>query len=146
MTDDAALVLARRCAEAMYAEDRASQHLGIQISDVAPGRATAHMVVTDTMINGHEICHGGYIALLADTAFAFACNTYNRRTVAQGCDVSFLESARLGDELAAEAVERARRGRGGIYDVTVRRQGGDVVAEFRGRSRVIAGTLVDEGA
>jgi len=146
MTDDAALALARRCAEAMYAEDRASQHLGIQISDVAPGRATAHMVVTDTMINGHEICHGGYIALLADTAFAFACNTYNRRTVAQGCDVSFLESARLGDELAAEAVERARRGRGGIYDVTVRRQGGDVVAEFRGRSRVIAGTLVDEGA
>lgn len=142
MADDQAV--ARRCAEAMYAEDRASQHLGIQISDVAPGRATARMRVTETMINGHDICHGGYIALLADTAFAFACNTYNRRTVAQGCDVVFLSSGRLGDELEAQAVERVRRGRSGIYDVTVRRGDGDVVAEFRGRSRVIAGTLLEE--
>jgi acyl-CoA thioesterase len=138
------VALARRCAEAMYAEDRASQHLGIRIADVAPGRASAHMRVTETMINGHEICHGGYIVLLADTAFAFACNTYNRRTVAQGCDVSFLEVARLGDDLVAEAVERVRRGRSGIYDVSVRRRSGEVVAEFRGRSRVVSGTLVEE--
>ena len=99
--------LARRCAEAMYARDRASAHLGIRIDEVAAGRATARMVVTDTMINGHDICHGGYIALLADTAFAFACNTYNQRTVAVGCDVSFLEPARLGD------ASRRRGGRSG---------------------------------
>ena len=92
------------------------------------------MTVTDTMINGHDICHGGYIVLLADTAFAFACNTYNVVTVAQGLDVTFLESARVGDMLVAEAVERFRRGRTGLYDVTVRRGDGVVIAEFRGRS------------
>ena len=123
MTDDVALapdvVLARRCADAMYAADRASQSLGIRIEDVAPGRATARMRVTETMINGHDICHGGYVVLLADTAFAFACNTYNVRTVAQGFDVTFLEPARVGDELVAAAVERARRGRSGL----VRRHG-----------------------
>ena len=132
MTDDE---LARRCAEAMYAQDRASQHLGIVVTDVAAGRATARMTVTETMINGHDICHGGYLVLLADTAFAFACNTYNVVTVAQGADVTFVESARLGDELVAEAVERMRRGRSGLYDVTVRRGDGGVIAEFRGRSR-----------
>ncbi len=139
--------LAKRCAEAMYAEDRASQHLGITIDSVGPGRATARMRVTETMINGHDICHGGYIVLLADTAFAFACNTYNRRTVAQGADVSFLETARLGDSLIASAVERVRRGRSGLYDVTVSRVAeaghAEVIAEFRGRSRVVSGTLVD---
>ena len=144
MTD--AETLAKRCAEAMYAHDRASRHLGITIEAVGPGRATARMRVADTMINGHDICHGGYLVLLADTAFAFACNTYNRRTVAQGADVSFLETAHLGDSLVAEAVERVRRGRSGIYDVTVSRvtDGGhaDVIAEFRGRSRVVSGTLV----
>jgi phenylacetic acid degradation protein PaaD len=135
--------LARRCAEAMYAADRASQHLGMTIEDVAPGRATLRMPVTDIMINGHDICHGGYVVLLADSAFAFACNTYNQRTVAQGLDVTFLRAVRLGDVLVAVATERARQGRTGIYDVTVSRQGGEVVAEFRGRSRTIDGTLVD---
>jgi phenylacetic acid degradation protein PaaD len=151
MSDDLALapevVLARRCADAMYSADRASQALGIRIEAVAPGRATARMRVTATMVNGHDICHGGYVVLLADTAFAFACNTYNVRTVAQGCDVAFLEPARAGDDLVAEAVERARRGRSGLYDVTVRRGDGVVIAEFRGRSRTVPGTLVDvEGA
>ena len=127
----------------MYAADRASQHLGMTIEDVAPGRATLRMPVTDIMINGHDICHGGYVVLLADSAFAFACNTYNQRTVAQGLDVTFLRAVRLGDVLVAVATERARQGRTGIYDVTVSRQGGDVVAEFRGRSRTIDGTLVD---
>jgi phenylacetic acid degradation protein PaaD len=135
--------LARRCAEAMYAADRASQHLGMTIEDVAPGRATLRMPVTDIMINGHDICHGGYVVLLADSAFAFACNTYNQRTVAQGLDVTFLRAVRLGDVLVAVATERARQGRTGIYDVTVSRQSGEVVAEFRGRSRTIDGTLVD---
>jgi len=127
----------------MYAADRASQHLGMTIEDVAPGRATLRMPVTDTMINGHDICHGGYVVLLADSAFAFACNTYNQRTVAQGLDVTFLRAVRLGEVLVAVATERARQGRTGIYDVTVSREGGDVVAEFRGRSRMIDGTLVD---
>ena len=135
--------LAKRCAEAMYAADRASQHLGMTIEEVAPGRATLRMPVTDIMINGHDICHGGYVVLLADSAFAFACNTYNQRTVAQGLDVTFLRAVRLGEVLVAVATERARQGRTGIYDVTVSREGGDVVAEFRGRSRTIDGTLVD---
>jgi acyl-CoA thioesterase len=121
----------------MYARDRASAHLGIRIGDVAPGRATARMTVTETMINGHDICHGGYVFLLADTAFAFACNTYDRRTVAAGGEISFLAPVHLGDELVADAVERVRTGRTGIYDVTVR-CGDQVVAEFRGRSREVA--------
>jgi acyl-CoA thioesterase len=127
----------------MYGADRASRHLGMTIEDVGPGRATLRMPVTDTMINGHDICHGGYVVLLADSAFAFACNTYNQRTVAQGLDVTFLRAVRLGDVLVAVATERARQGRTGIYDVTVSREGGEVVAEFRGRSRTIDGTLVD---
>ena len=135
--------LARRCAEAMYRDDLASRHLGMLIDEVAAGRATVRMTVTDTMINGHDICHGGYIVLLADSAFAFACNTYNRRTVAQGLDVTFLAAAHRGDVLVAEAVERSRAGRTGIYDVTVRR-GDEPIAEFRGRSRTISGSLVDD--
>ena len=127
----------------MYGADRASRHLGMTIEDVGPGRATLRMPVTDTMINGHDICHGGYVVLLADSAFAFACNTYNQRTVAQGLDVTFLRAVRLGEVLVAKATERARQGRTGIYDVTVSREGGEVVAEFRGRSRTIEGTLVD---
>src|SRR5258705_11330399 len=119
--DDESGALAQRCAQAMYADDRASRHLGIAIEGVGPGRAVARMRVIDTMINGHDLCHGGYLVLLADTAFAFACNTYNERTVAQGLDVTFLGPARLGDQLVARAVERARRGRSGLYDVTLHR-------------------------
>jgi acyl-CoA thioesterase len=133
--------LARRSAEAMYEADRASRHLGIRIDGVAPGRATARMVVGDTMINGHDICHGGYVFLLADTAFAFACNTYGVVTVASACDVVFVGPARLGDELIAEAAERRRFGRSGVYDVTVRRADGTVLAEFRGHSRVLPSGL-----
>jgi acyl-CoA thioesterase len=139
VTDDQ---LARRCAAAIYAQDRASQHLGITVTDVAAGRATARMTVNDTMINGHDICHGGYIVLLADTAFAYACNTYDVVTVTQGADVTFVESARLGDDLMAEAVERVRRGRSGLYDVTVWRGDGGVIAEFRGRSRSLSAPLL----
>src|SRR5215510_8688778 len=92
---DAADALARRCAEALYRRDRASQGLGMAIESVGPGRATLTMPVTDTMLNGHDICHGGYVVTLADSAFAFACNTYDQVTVAAGLDVTFLRSARL---------------------------------------------------
>ena len=129
--------LAERAAAAMYDADLASRHLGIQIDQVAPGRATARMQVRDTMLNGHAICHGGYVFLLADTAFAFACNTYGPTTVAAACDVVFLGPAHLGDELIAEATERHRFGRSGIYDVTVRLPDTTVIAEFRGHSRTL---------
>jgi acyl-CoA thioesterase len=129
--------LAQRAAAAMYDADLASRHLGIQIEQIAPGRATARMQVRDTMLNGHAICHGGYVFLLADTAFAFACNTYGPTTVAAACDVVFLGPAHLGDELIAEATERHRFGRSGIYDVTVRLPDTTVIAEFRGHSRTL---------
>jgi acyl-CoA thioesterase len=129
--------LAERAAAAMYDADLASRHLGIQIEQVAPGQATARMQVRDTMLNGHAICHGGYVFLLADTAFAFACNTYGPTTVAAACDVVFLGPAHLGDELIAEATERHRFGRSGIYDVTVRLPDTSVIAEFRGQSRTL---------
>ena len=127
--------LAQRCADEMYAKDLASRHLGIAISDVEAGRATARMVVRDTMVNGHGVCHGGYVFLLADTAFAFACNTYGAVTVAAACDVVFIAPAREGDVLWARAVERTRFGRSGVYDVTVRGDDETVIAEFRGLSR-----------
>jgi acyl-CoA thioesterase len=137
MTEPSVQTQAEQQAAAMYAADLASQSLGIALRDVAPGRATATMLVTDTMVNGHGICHGGYIFLLADTAFAFACNTHGAAVVAAGADVTFLAPVRAGDALTAEGVERAIRGRSGLYDVTVRR-GGEVVAEFRGRSRALS--------
>ena len=131
--------VAERSAARMYEADLASRDLGIQIEQVAPGQATARMLVRDTMLNGHDICHGGYVFLLADTAFAFACNTYGPTTVAAACDVVFLGPAHLGDDLIAEATERHRYGRSGIYDVTVRREAPEptVIAEFRGHSRTL---------
>src|SRR3954471_3212891 len=137
MTEPSEQSRAEQQAAAMYAADVASQALGIQVSDVAVGRATASMRVTDAMVNGHGICHGGYVFLLADTAFAFACNTHGSAVVAAGADVTFLSPVRAGDELVAEGAERVVRGRSGLYDVTVRR-GGEVVAEFRGRSRSLS--------
>lgn len=119
----------------MLAGDAATQGLGIEISDVAVGRATATMRVAAGMVNGHGMAHGGYVFLLADTAFAFACNTHGAAVVAAGADVTFLAPAREGERLTAVATERARAGRSGVYDVTVRAEDGRVVAEFRGRSR-----------
>jgi acyl-CoA thioesterase len=129
--------LAQRAAAAMYDADLASRHLGIQIERIAPGQATARMQVRDSMLNGHDICHGGYVFLLADTAFAFACNTYGPTTVAAACDIVFLGPAHLGDELIADATERHRFDRRGIYDVTVRLPDTTVIAEFRGHSRTL---------
>lgn len=121
---------------AMWAGDRASKALGMQVEEVRPGHGVVSMTVRDDMVNGWDLCHGGLIAALADSAFAVACNGYGEVTVGAGFDITILESARLGDRLVATAVERARRGRSGVYDVTVRRDSdGAVVAEFRGRSR-----------
>lgn len=132
--------LARACAEAMWAGDKASQGLGMEILEVGPGRAVIAMTVKEAMVNGHGICHGGYIFTLADSAFAFACNSHNQNTVASHCAVSFLRPGRLGERLVAAAVERWREGRSGITDVTVTNAAGEVLAEFRGNSRTIKGT------
>jgi phenylacetic acid degradation protein PaaD len=140
----AALDVAQRGAAAMWVGDTASRALGIQVTDVAPGRAIARMQVGPDMVNGHAIAHGGYVFLLADTAFAFACNTYGRVTLARAADVTFIAPAREGDMLVAEALERHRAGRNGIYDVTVRRVDGTVVAEFRGHSREMPTKLVED--
>lgn len=134
--------LAERAAAAMWADDAASQALGMSLDEVAPGRATITMTVRADMVNGHAICHGGFVFALADSAFAFACNSYNRTAVAQDCDIVFVAPARLGDVLTAEATERVRYGRNGIYDVQIRRAD-EIVAEFRGRSREIGGTLTE---
>ena len=134
--------LARACADAMWAEDEASRGLGFELVSVGPGRSELAVTVNDRMVNGHKICHGGFIFTLADSAFAFACNTYNQRTVAQHCAITFLVAGKLGDRLTARAVERHRKGRSGIYDITVTRADGTVVAEFRGHSRTIEGELL----
>lgn len=120
----------------MLSDDLASASLGIELLEAGPGRATMRMTVTETMVNGHAIGHGGYVFLLADTAFACACNSHGPVTVAAGADITFVASVKLGDELVATAQERTRYGRSGIYDVTVTR-GDEVVAEFRGRSRTL---------
>jgi acyl-CoA thioesterase len=125
-------------AVAMLAADVASTSLGIELMAVTPGRAVLRMRVTEAMLNGHRICHGGYVFLLADTAFAVACNTYGRTTVAAGADIDFLRPVGPAELLVAEAVERARYGSSGLYDVTVTREDGTVVAEFRGRSRTLS--------
>jgi phenylacetic acid degradation protein PaaD len=141
--DEDALKLAERCMRTMLDADAASAALGIRALRAGPGRAETAMTVTPAMLNGHQIGHGGVVFTLADTTFAVACNSYNRNTVATGCDIDFVAQVRAGDELWAVAVERYRRGRAGLYDVTVRRADGTVVAEMRGRCREIPGSLVD---
>ena len=141
MSDDVKQV-AEAAAAAMWADDQASQALGMRVVAVGPGRAVLSMTVRADMTNGHGIGHGGFTFALADSAFAFACNSYDRRTVAARCDIAFLAPIREGDELVAEAIERHRAGRNGIYDVTVRR-GDDVVAEFRGTAREVGGSVTD---
>lgn len=147
MSQDAG-ALARRCAEAMWADDHASRGLGMTLNEVAPGRARLSMRITERMVNGHGICHGGFIFALADSAFAFACNTYGERVVAQHCAVTFLRPGRLGEMLQAEAIERSRAGRSGIYDIRVTGEDGGTVAEFRGQSRTTGASFampVSEG-
>lgn len=136
--------LAERVAAAMYARDTASKGLGIKIAHVSPGHAELTMPVRADMLNGHAICHGGFIFTLADSAFAFACNSYNFNTVASGCGIDFVAPAREGDVLTARAHERALAGRTGIYDVEVANQRGETVALFRGKSYRIKGHLIED--
>ncbi|WP_417668803.1 hydroxyphenylacetyl-CoA thioesterase PaaI [Roseibium sp.] len=132
--------LAKASAKAMWSTDNASQHLGMSIDHVAPGEATLSMTITDVMTNGLGTCHGGYVFTLADSAFAFACNSYNQQAVAQHVSITYIAPAHKGDTLIATAREVSRRGRGGIYDIHITNQNGEQLAEFRGHSRTIKGT------
>ena len=138
--------LAEACAAAMWQDDQASPALGMRLERVAPGAATMEMEVGASMVNGHGICHGGFIFTLADSTFAFACNTYGERVVAAGATISFLRPARLGMLLRAVASERARAGRSGIYDISVTDETGMVIAEFRGQSRGLGTRFFEEAS
>ena len=134
--------LANDVAAAMWSRDHATQALGMAIAAIAPGSATLTMPVRQDMLNGHGICHGGFMFTLADSAFAYACNSYNRNTVASACHIDFLASAKEGEMLEAEAVERSAAGRTGVYDVTIKVVGGKTIALFRGKSYRISGEVI----
>jgi acyl-CoA thioesterase len=131
--------LAEHVRDGMFANDRASRALGMRIVEVGPGRAVLEMTVLDTMVNGHDLCHGGLIATLADSAFAFACNSYNELTVASGFSIDILAPGKLGDVLTARCTEVSKSGRTGVYDAVVTNQRGERVAVFRGRSYTMKG-------
>jgi acyl-CoA thioesterase len=133
--------IASRSAEALLAGDHATAALGIMIESVAPGLAVLSMIVRPDMSNGHGTCHGGFIFALADSAFAFACNSYNQRCVAQHCMITYLAPGRAGSKLTATARERQRLDRNGIYDISVTDESSAIIAEFRGHSRTVPGTL-----
>ncbi|MCX8225020.1 MAG: hydroxyphenylacetyl-CoA thioesterase PaaI [Sulfitobacter sp.] len=135
---------AEKSAAAMWATDKASQNLDMRIDHIAPGNATLSMPVADTMLNGHGICHGGYIFTLADSAFAFACNSYNQLVVAQQNQITYLAPGKAGERLTATAVEQSRVGRSGVYDVTVTGENGRTIALFRGLSRTMKGQHFEE--
>lgn len=138
-----AAALARATGEHMYARDRATQGLGIQLLEVRPGYARMQMVVREDMLNGHAMCHGGFIFTLADSTFAFACNSYNVQTVAAGCSIEFLAPAFEGEQLHAEALEQSRSGKTGVYDVVVTNPEGRKVALMRGKSHQLKGAVVE---
>ena len=143
LTEVQAQDLARRVGESMYAADAASREtMGIELLACELGRAVMRMVVKPLHLNGHKICHGGFIFTLADSTFAFACNSRNHNTVANGCSIEFLRPAHEGDVLTAESVEQNLAGRHGIYDIRVNNQKGQAVALFRGKSTQIAGTVI----
>lgn len=135
--------LAEAVAASMWDEDEATQALGMTLDEIAPGRAVISMEILDSMTNGHKMCHGGYIFTLADSAFAFACNSHNQRVVAFQCSITFLAPAFEDDVLTATAEELIVQGRSGIYDIHVRNQDGVHIAEFRGNSRTIKGTHIE---
>ena len=140
--DAQAQCLAERVRDAMLADDHASRMLGMRVTAVGPGRAVLQMTVRQNMLNGHAICHGGLITTLADSSFAFACNSYNEQTVASGFTVDLLAPGRLGDVLTASCTELAKGGRTGVYDVEVSNQRGERIAIFRGRSHTARGKPV----
>ena len=135
---------AERAVEALWRGDAASRGLGMIIESCGPGRATVTMRIRSDMVNGHRICHGGLIFALADSAFAFACNSYGDNTVAAGASIDFLAPGREDDVLRAVATERWRAGRSGLYEIEVRNQRDEMVALFRGRSHQVAGRLIDD--
>ncbi|EGD04898.1 phenylacetic acid degradation protein PaaD [Burkholderia sp. TJI49] len=136
--------LARATAQAMYDADACSRALGIEIDEVRAGYARLRMAVRPDFLNGHQICHGGLIFTLADSTFAFACNSYNLNTVAAGCSIEYLRPVHGDDVLTAEATEQTRHGRQGIYDIRVTNRAGETVAMFRGKSAQIKGTVIPE--
>jgi acyl-CoA thioesterase len=137
--------LAARVGETMFAVDAASRDfMQMELVACEPGRAVMRMKVRAPMLNGHQICHGGLIFTLADSTFAFACNSHNKVTVAAGCSIEFLKPARLDDVLTCEGVEQVLQGRHGIYDMKVTNQRGEVIAVFRGKSASIQGTVIPE--
>ncbi|QYF95815.1 hydroxyphenylacetyl-CoA thioesterase PaaI [Massilia sp. PAMC28688] len=140
---DDMLALARLAGKTMYERDPASQALGMRLDDIRPGYARMTMPVRQDMLNGHQTCHGGYIFMLADSAFAFACNSHNFNTVGAGCTIEYLAPGKLGDCLSAEAVEQALSGKTGVYDVKVTNQEGRTVALLRGKSHRVAGLVAD---
>lgn len=141
----AARDLATRVGQGMFAEDVASRDtMGMELVCCEPGRAVMRMLVKPLHLNGHQICHGGFIFTLADSTFAFACNSHNRVTVAAGCSIEFLKPGQLGDVLTCEGLEQVLQGRHGIYDMRVSNQRGEVVAMFRGKSAQIQGTVIPE--
>lgn len=146
LTAAEAQALAERVAAEMFARDTASQAMGMRISKVGPGRAELTMKVRADMLNGHATCHGGFIFTLADSAFAFACNSANLTTVASGCSIDFIAPARENDVLTATGAERSLSGRTGVYDIEVRNQRGETVALFRGKSHRIKGHVIAEVA
>jgi acyl-CoA thioesterase len=137
------VALAKAAAAVMWRDDTASQWLGMKVEDVRPGYARMSMAVTANMVNGHNTCHGGFIFTLADSTFAFACNSHNQRAVAAGCSIEFLAPAFLGDVLTAEGVEQSLQGRTGVYDMKVTNQKEELIALFRGKSATIKGVLVE---
>ncbi|MEO8203319.1 MAG: hydroxyphenylacetyl-CoA thioesterase PaaI [Betaproteobacteria bacterium] len=139
-----ALALAKATAEVMWRDDNASKLLGMKIEEVRPGYARLSMTVAPGMVNGHNLCHGGLIFALADSTFAFACNSHNQRAVAAAASIEFLAPAFLGDVLTAEGVEQALKGRTGVYDMTVTNQNNELIALFRGKSATIKGVLVED--
>jgi acyl-CoA thioesterase len=135
--------LAELAGKTMYERDLATQNLGIALVEIRPGYARMTMTVRPDMLNGHQSCHGGYIFLLADSAFAFACNSHNFVTVGAGCTIDYVAPGRVGDELEAEGVEQVLAGKTGVYDITVRNQERKVIALFRGKSHRVAGLVAE---
>lgn len=141
-TNAAAQALAEATAASMFARDAASHALGMEIIKMGPGYARMTMKVRPDMLNGHQTCHGGFIFTLADSAFAFACNSYNVNTVGAGCSIEYLAPGRAGDVLTAEAIEQVRQGKTGVYDIAVTNQDGVRIALFRGKSHQVKGEVI----
>jgi acyl-CoA thioesterase len=136
---------AAQVGQAMFAADRASREfMQMELLSCTPGRAVMRMTVREPMLNGHNICHGGLIFTLADSTFAFACNSHNKVAVAAGCSIEFLKPGQLGDVLTCEGAEQVLQGRHGVYDMKVTNQRGEVIAMFRGKSAQIQGTVIPE--